>query len=112
MRKAIVINVLMLAVVAYGLSACAGPGKTKTLKEIKFGLNCLVYKKEIKWKDVQEKFGEPYYAPIPTGEKLNQNIRIYTDKTILFHTEPKRMKVDGKIRYKEVITKLEICKER
>lgn len=112
MRKRIVINLLILVVVAFGLSACAVPTKTTTLEESKSGLNCLVYTEGIRWKDVQEKFGEPAYAPMPTGEKLSQNIRIYSDKTIIFHTELKRMKVEGKTRYEEVITKLEICKER
>ncbi len=112
MRKRIVIDVLVLVIVAFGLSACAVPTKTTTLEESKAGLDCLVYKERIRWKDVQERFGEPDYAPIPTREKLSQNIRIYTGKTIIFYTELKRTKVDGKIRYEEVITKLEICKER
>jgi hypothetical protein len=112
MRKKIVTNVLILVVVALGICACALRTKTTTLEEIKPGLNCLVYTGEIKWKAIEEKLGEPDYAPIPTGQKLSQNIRIYTDLTIMFHTELKSKKVDGKIRYEEVITELEICKER
>lgn len=112
MRRGIVFNALILAIVALGICACAVPTKTTTLEEIKPGLNCLVYGEGIEWKAIEEKLGEPDYAPIPTGQKLGQNIRIYTDKTIMFHTELKRRKVDGKIRYEEIITKLEICKER
>jgi hypothetical protein len=112
MRNEIVFKVVILFIVTFGMCACAAPTKTTTLEEIKIGFNCHVYREGMEWKAIEEKFGEPDYAPIPTGQKLSQNIRIYTELIIMFHTELKRKVVDGKIRYEEVITTVEICKER
>ena len=112
MRKRIVIHLLMIVILTIGLSACLSFTKTRTLEEIKSDLNCIVYKEGMKWKVIEEEFGEPDYAPIPTGEKLSENTRIYEDKTIIFCTELKKIKVKGKIRYEEVITGLEICEGR
>jgi hypothetical protein len=63
----------------------------------------------VKWKEVEENFGEPDYAPLPSGESLSENSRVYRDKIIIFYTDRKRIKADGKTRYEEVITNLEIC---
>lgn len=112
MRKRIVIHLLMIVILTFGLSACLSFTRTRTLEEIKSDLNCIVYKEGMTWKVIEEEFGEPDYAPIPSGEKLSENARIYEDKTIIFCTELKKIKVDGKIRFEEVIAGLEICEER
>lgn len=112
MKRKIFINYLMVAIIAFGLSACALSTKTRTLEEIRSNLNCVVCKEGMKWKSIQEEFGEPDYAPRPTEGKLSQNTRIYRDRFIIFYTELKKTKVDGKTRFEEVVTKLEICEKR
>lgn len=63
----------------------------------------------MQWRDIEDKFGEPDFTPIPTGNSLSQNIRIYKNKFVIVHTELKKMKVNEKIRYLEIVDKLEIC---
>jgi hypothetical protein len=67
----------------------------------------------MKWEVVQEIFGIPDFAPKPlAGEKLSENARVYKGKTIIFYTELRKISVGEKIRYEEVVTKLEICSEK
>jgi len=112
MKRRIFISYLMVVILAFGLSACALSTKTRTLEEIRSNLNCITCEEGTKWKSIQEEFGDPDYAPRPTEGKLSQNTRIYRDRFIIFYTELKRIKVGGKIRFEEVVTKLEICEEK
>ena len=109
MRKRFTLLSIVL-VLALSSFSCALP--SKTIKEIREPLNCVEYKEGMRWEAIQENFGTPDFAPIPSGEKLSENTRVYKGKTIIFYTELKKTRVGEKIRYEEVITKLEICSEK
>jgi hypothetical protein len=101
----------MVLILVLSSFSCALPDKT--IKEIKWRLNCVEYKEGMKWEVVQGNFGVPDFAPIPLAdEKLSENARVYKGKTVIFYTEIKKIRVGEKIRYEEVITKLEICSEK
>jgi hypothetical protein len=57
--------------------------------------------------------GSPDIAPIPEpGTDLSKNARIYKDETIIFYTEMREVKEEGKVRFQEVVTNIEICKKK
>ena len=112
MRKRIFTLVLMGLMLLVLLSACSFSKKTVYLDEVKSHLNCFTYQDGMRWNIIQEDFGEPDIAPVPSGESLRENTRVYEDKVIIFHTDLKPIKVDGKTRYEEIITKVEICKQK
>lgn len=112
MRKTAFFSVLFVYLVLTVLSGCAGLDKTVNLEEYKADRDCFVYEGEMAWKDVEEAFGEPDQLPLPSGESLSKNARIYENKILIFYTEQKRIKIQGKIRYPEVVTKLEICTKK
>lgn len=112
MRKTTLFGVLVVSIVLVVLSGCAGLNKTVKLEEYKADHDCFVYEGEMVWKDVEEAFGEPDRFPLPSAESLSKNTRIYEDKILIFYTEQKRIKIQGKIRYPEVVTKLEICTKK
>jgi hypothetical protein len=66
----------------------------------------------VRWKIIKTAFGEPDFAPLPSGESLSKNARVYQDKVVIFHTELNKIKVNGKTRYEEVISRVEICKQK
>ncbi len=109
MRKRVVINFSLIVILALGLTTCTPFSRTKTLDQIKSDLDCFIYRGGMKWQAVEGKFGEPDFAPVPAGSKLSQNTRIYTGRTLIFYTGLKKTIEGGKIRYEEVITRLEIC---
>jgi hypothetical protein len=109
MRKRVLINFSIIVIFALALTTCTPFSKPRTLDEIKSDLDCIVYTEGMKWQAVEEKFGKPDFSPIPAGAKLSQNTRIYKGKTLIFYTGLKKTIVDGKIRYEEIITRLEIC---
>jgi hypothetical protein len=41
---------------------------------------------------------------------LSKNVRIYKDKIIIFYTERQEVEEGGKVRFKEIVSKIEICK--
>ena len=112
MRKTSIFSVLLVSIALTALLGCAVPDKTVKLQEFKAHLDCLVYEGETQWKDIEGLFGEPDRTPLPTGESLSRNTRIYENKVIIFHTERKKIKVEGNVRYEEVVTKVEICKRK
>ncbi len=93
-------------------SSCSLSHQAVTVEDIKSGKVCFAYEEYVKWKEIEEKFGEPDHAPVPSGESLSENSRVYRDKIIIFYTDRKKTKIDGKTRYEEVITKLEICDKK
>lgn len=109
MKAKKVIKLLIPLACTFLLSACIPSNKTVKYDEFKLNLNCISYEAGMHWKTFEESFAEPDYTPIPTGESLSQNIRIYKDKFIFVHTELKKIKVDGRTRYEEVVNILEIC---
>ena len=107
-------NILKLLVILIFIiiSACVPSNKTVRLDEIKSNFNCVEYNDGMRWKEIEGKLGEPDYTPIPTGKSLSGNTRIYRGKFIIFYTELKKIEVEGKTRYIEVVSKTEICDKK
>lgn len=82
----------------------------KTLSQVKANLDCIEYKEGISWKQISEKLNSPDIAPIPEPDNLSKNTRIYSDKTIIFYTELKEVKKGSKVRFYEIVNKIELCK--
>jgi hypothetical protein len=98
--------VLLVALVA----SCAGP---KVLSEFKGELSCAEYQHGMGWDQVAAKFGTPEITPLPEpGTDLSMNARGYRDMTVIFYTKRQQVNEDGKIRFKEVVYKIEICKRK
>jgi hypothetical protein len=106
-RCAFAVLFLSLAVVS-----CAGPGSTRSLEQIRAGLDCVQYKEGLAWDQVKTLFGEADEAPPPLAESLFKNARVYRDKTIIFHTETKKIEESGRSRYIEVVAGIDLCKEK
>ena len=84
--------------------------KQRTLNEIKASKNCITLKENIEWEDVEKAFGIPDIAPLPQeGQPLSSNTRIYEDKMIIFYAEGERVEIEGRIRFYEVVKKVEVC---
>jgi hypothetical protein len=65
------------------------------------------------WSQLSQAVGPPDIAPAPEpGTDLSKNTRIYRDKIIIFYTGMREVKEDGKVRFKEIVTNIEICKEK
>ena len=105
-------NYLLPLTIILIFASCSLSPKTVNLEDIKSGQVCFIYEEGMKWKDVEENFGEPDYSPVPSGERLSQNSRVYRSKFVVFYTDLKKIKVNSKTRYEEVITKLEICEKK
>ena len=112
MRKKTLFRVILVYLVLVLLPGCVGLNKTVRLEEYKADLQCFVYEGEMMWKEVEEAFGEPDRFPLPSAESLSENARIYEDKILIFYTEPKRIEQQGKIRFPEVVSKLEVCTKK
>lgn len=94
------------------LSSCAilRDTNSKTLEEAKSGLACIEYKDNLTWKRVEELLGEPDEFPLPQpDEDLSKNARIYKSKKVIFYTKRQEIQEGGKVRFQEVITKIEVC---
>jgi len=106
-------RLLLLCVVPPLIFACTSLSNSQTLSQAKENLFCLEYSNGIPWEQVQHAFGDPPFAPQPEpGTDLSQNTRGYKNLRIFFHTKPQKTEEEGKIRFKEVVYKVEICKEK
>jgi hypothetical protein len=104
---------VIFLLVAVVLTSCAYFQPSKTLDQAKIGLECIKYDEGINWAEISEKFGSPDIAPLPEpGSDLTKNIRGYEGKIVIFYTELKEVKEDGKTRFHEVVSNIEICKKR
>ncbi len=106
-HHACVTLLLSLAVVS-----CAGPGSTRSLEQVRAGLDCVQYKEGLAWDQVRTVFGEADEAPPPSAESLFKNARVYMGKTIIFHTDRRKIEESGRATYIEVIAGIDLCKER
>lgn len=112
MRTKIINKSLIILSLLLLLSACSLSNRAESLDEIKSELNCFVYEDGMRWKIIKTAFDEPDFAPLPSGESLSKNTRGYEGKVVIFHTELNKIKVNGKTRYEEIISRVEICKEK
>lgn len=82
----------------------------KTLEEAKSGLVCIEYKDNLTWQKVEELLGEPDEFPLPQPDQdLSKNARVYRSKNVIFYIERREIQEGGKVRFQEVITKIEVC---
>ncbi len=94
------------------LTSCA-TFQERTLSQVKEDLDCIKYKEGINWGQISEKFSDPDIAPLPEhGTDLIRNTRVYKDKVIIFYTEMQEVKEMEKVRFYEVVTNIEVCKEK
>ncbi len=85
----------------------------KTLEQVKAGLDCIEYKEGMDWNQISDKFSTPPITPLPEpGTDLSKNARGYKNMTIIFYTERREVKVGEKVRFHEVVNKIEVCKEK
>lgn len=104
---------VIFSFIAIFLTSCATLQNPKTLGQVKADLDCIEYKEGVVWKQISEKFGTPDIAPLPEpGQDLSRNTRVYKDRVIIFYTERQEVKEGEKIRFHEVVTKVEVCKEK
>ncbi|HEX9666348.1 MAG TPA: hypothetical protein VGA95_07275 [Thermodesulfobacteriota bacterium] len=94
------------------LSSCGSLSlaATETLEEAKSGLVCVEYKDNLTWQKVEELLGEPDEFPLPQPDQdLSKNARVYKSKNVIFYTERREIQEGEKVRFQEVITKIEVC---
>jgi hypothetical protein len=105
------LTVLFIIVIA--LSSCTTLQKPTTLDQVKTALDCIPCKEGMDWNQISQVMGFPDITPIPEpGTGLSKNTRIYKDKIIIFYTETKEVKEEGKVRFQEVVTSIEFCKKK
>jgi len=84
-----------------------------TLEEATSDLACIEYKDNLTWQEVEKLLGEPDEFPLPQpDEDLSKNARIYKSKNVIFYTKRQEIQEGGKVRFQEVITKIEVCGKR
>ncbi|MEW6584512.1 MAG: hypothetical protein AB1442_02755 [Nitrospirota bacterium] len=95
------------------LASCSFIQKPDTLEGVKADLICIEYKEGSDWKVISKTFGAPDIHPIPQpSSNLSANTRGYKDKILLFFTERKEVTEGDKIRFREVVTKVELCRKK
>ena len=91
------------------VTAC--PGKTAFRQGSLANTPCITYHEGMDWNQVAAEFGTPDLLPRPEpGTTLSQNARGYRAMTVIFYTKRQQYNEAGKIRFKEVIYKVDICK--
>ncbi|OGP69539.1 MAG: hypothetical protein A2Y80_00940 [Deltaproteobacteria bacterium RBG_13_58_19] len=61
--------------------------------------------------EIKVKLGDYDMAPIPEpGPDVLKNARVYENMTVIFYTEVQDVNQGGKVRPKEIVYKVEICK--
>jgi hypothetical protein len=106
------LSVIFLAI-AVVLTSCTYFQLPNTLDRAKADLECIKCDEGIRWAEISEKFGSPDVTPMPEpGTRLARNARLYKGKTIIFYTELQEVKEGEKIRFREVVTSIEVCKKK
>jgi len=100
----------VLLLLALLLTSCTNQMAQSQVKE---GGSCLEYQAGMDWDQVANKLGPPGILPKPeAGTDLSQNARGYNDMVVTFYTKREQVKEDGKIRFKEVVYKIEVCNKK
>ena len=103
----------ILLTILFVLSSCTTFQKPTTLGQVKSTLNCIQYKEGMSWNQVSQAMGLPDITPIPQpGPDLSKNTRIFKDKIIIFYIEMKETKEEGKARFEEVVTGMDVCQKK
>ncbi|MBM4273002.1 MAG: hypothetical protein FJ134_00845 [Deltaproteobacteria bacterium] len=65
------------------------------------------------WQMVSQKLGDPDLVPLPEpGTDLSENARGYKGCIIIFYTKRQPVKQGDKLRFEEVVYKVELCKRK
>jgi hypothetical protein len=95
------------------ITSCSYVQHPKTFGQVKADWDCIPYKGGMRWTQISERLGAPDIAPLPeTGTDLSRNTRGYINKVVIFHLERQEVKEAGKVRFYEVVTDIEVCKEK
>ena len=107
------LTITVFVFAAMTLTSCATTGDLSRLDEIKAKLNCVSYKEGMDWQDVKGVLGTPQITPIPEQDsQLKKHSRIYRKSYAVFYTDLKETDEEGKVRFKEIVTNVEICREK
>src|SRR4030042_5406653 len=105
-------RIVICLAITISLMACSTISGQETLSGIKTELECIEYKDGVTWEQISEKFGAPNIAPLPEpGTGLGKNSRIYKNTVTIFYTDLREIKEGEKVRFHEVVTNIEVCKE-
>lgn len=100
----------ILFILVLSITACTN---YKAVGEEKDNLSCLEYKEAMDWTNVADKFGTPDITPIPEpGTDLSANAKGYKDMVVIFYTKKQQVHEDSKIRFKEAVYKVEVCRKK
>ena len=94
------------------IPSCASLTPQRTLGDVKSQLDCVAYSNEMPWEQVKASLGRVDEAPIPGPGTLFTNARVYTDKVLIFHVDTKEIPEAGRSKFVEVVTMIELCKEK
>lgn len=99
--------IVLLSIVLLALTSCAGGNPT--LSQVRRAFDCIEYREGMNT-DTLERIGS-HGIPTdpPPGDSLKKNGKIYTNKTVIFHTEEKAGEKGEK---EEIVTKVEVCREK
>lgn len=100
----------VLFVVILLLTSCIALAAPMSVGEVKESLTCLEYREGMGWLEIAKTLGEPDISPKPEPGDLNKNTRIYQEMTMIFYTRRQQIKEGDKLRFVEVVYKVEICK--
>ena len=103
---------LLLLVCFFCLSACCPFKQAATVSDLKARYECLEISENMEWKTVQDAFKDPDETPRPDAQSLHKNLRAYHDRIVIFHTDLKESEIDGKRVFREVVTRVEVCRCR
>jgi hypothetical protein len=106
-------TITLLVFAAMVLTSCVTTSDLSRLDETKAKMNCISYKEGMDWQDVKNKLDMPQITPIPEEDSnLNQNLRIYRKSYAIFYTDLKETEEEGNVRFKEIVTSVEICRDK
>ena len=107
------IHFVVCFVFCISLSSCSIIQKIDTIEEVKAGLYCIEYQEGMEWNAIFRGLGEPDIHPMPQpGNDLSVNSRGYRGKTLLFLTKRREVKEGDKVRFREIVTKVEFCRKK
>ncbi len=111
MRERLVI--FFLVTMAMAVTSCGHLQQPMTLSAVKADLDCIPYEKGVSWKQIVATLRDPDLAPLPEpGTDLRKNARIYRDGIIVLYVESQEVTEGGKIRFQEVVTHIDLCREK
>jgi hypothetical protein len=104
----------LFILIAYSFlsGSCCSLKQDMTVSELRAKYHCVEVTQGLEWKTVQEVLKEPDAAPRPGPGSLKENARAYCDKVVIFYTDLQEREVEGRKAFVEVVTKVEVCKEK